>query len=117
MLSWVKSNLLAVAIIVVLLIVALGSAADGWRTRKLLREQQALQQTALEEAARAKERELEEAEKAWLRVLNPVSRDRDALKQNLARAEAEKFVPPGSAAEAVARWRALGYHVEVESCR
>jgi hypothetical protein len=117
---WIRKYPLAAGIIVVLLIVALGSAADAWRIRKLLKAQEVL----LQGQARAKERELEEAEEAWLRQLNasdrrlaPIRRERDDLKKRLAKVTAKPFSPPGSAVELSDRWRALGYRVEVGSCR
>ncbi len=102
------------------MVVALGSAADSWRTRKLLKAQEIL----LQDQAKAKERELEEAEEAWLRLVNasdrrlaPILRERDDLRKRLAKATGKPFAPPGSAGELADRWRALGYRVEVGSCR
>jgi hypothetical protein len=110
---WAPKKILTALTIAVLFLVALGSAVDSWRTRKALREVQALQQAALEDAAKAKEKEFREAEEAWLRVINPVTQERDALRKKLARVQGRKFDPPKDAAEAVKRWKALGYVVEV----
>lgn len=118
--TWLKKYPLAAGIIVVLLIVALGSTADSWRTRKLLKAQEAL----LQDQARAKERELEEAEEVWLRLMNasdrklaPILRERDALRKQLARVTGKPYVAPGSAGEVADRWKRLGYAVEVGICR
>ncbi len=118
--KWAFKNPLAVILSVVLLFVALGSAADSYRQRQLVKQLQ----VNLEDQAVAKERELEEAEQSWLRILNasdaklgPVLRERDALRKKLAAAVGTPFVAPGSAAEIVDRWQQLGYPVRVAPCR
>lgn len=120
MLSWAKSNLLAAVVIAVLLVVALGSAADSWRTRKLLRAQEIV----LKDAAKEKAKELLEADEAYqdllktsARELAPVLRERDALKKALARVQGKPFVPPGGDAEVKTRWRDLGYSVRTGVCQ
>ena len=117
--KWLRENLLVAVIIVVLLAVALAGAADSYRVRKLLKAQQVV----LEDQAKAKEQELADAEKAWLRVLNssdaklaPVLKERDALKKKLARADSVRFDPPEDDAETTARWKKLGYPVRVKPC-
>ncbi len=117
---WIRKYPWAAVAIVVLLAVALGSAADSWRIRKLLKAQEVL----LQDQAKAKERELEQAEEAWLRLMNasdrklaPILRERDALRKQLARVTGKPYVPPGSADEVVSRWKRLGYAVEVGPCR
>jgi hypothetical protein len=117
---WAKSNPLAVVIIAVCLMVAAAGAVDSYRGRKLLKAQQVV----LEDQARAKEQELRDAEKMWLRVLNssdaklaPVLQERDSLRKQLARVDAAPFVPPASDHEIVGRWHGLGYTVRVGPCK
>lgn len=125
MLSWIKAHPGIVAVFAVIsMAVALGSAADSWRTRKLLREQQEAQENVLKDAAKEKAKELQEADEAYIDLLKgsdkklaAALKGQDALKQQLARATAEKFAPPGSVDEVVARWRRLGYVVGVGPCK
>jgi len=117
--KWINSNRVVAGVIALALMVAFTSAADGYRTRKLLKAAQ----TSLEEADKAKERELADAKKAWDqrdadagRRLAPVLRERDALRAKVAALEAERskpFVAPATDSEIVSRFEALGYLVRV----
>lgn len=118
--AWMKANWKTAAIIVVLLLVAIASATDGYKTRRLLKAAQ----VNLEEADKAKEKELKEAEKEWLRIVNgadaklaPVLLERDALRAKLAARSSTPFETPVTDSEIAARWRALGYQVGVGPCR
>jgi len=109
--QWLRDNLLIAITIVVLLIVALGSAADSFQKRQLVKQLQA----NLVDQMEAKEKELEDAEEAWLKIVNPIAAERDALRKKLSKSG--KFRPPKDDEEAVRRWKALGYDVEVGPCR
>ena len=118
--KWLRENKKVAATIVILLLVAIASALDGYKTRRLLKAAQ----VNLEEADKAKEKELKEAEKGWLRVLNgadaklaPVLRERDALRAKLAARSSTPFEAPATDSDIVARWRALGYQVVVGTCK
>jgi len=117
--KWITGNRLIVVVSAVLFLIALASAADSYRTRKLLRAAQ----TNLEETQKAKEKELEAERVVWGgrlleadRKLAPVLKERDGLRVKLARLEAQAavpFSPPTSDSDREARWTALGYKVRV----
>ncbi len=114
--DWLKSNWKTAAIFVVLLLVAIASAGDGYRTRKLLKAAQ----TNLEDAQKEKVKELKDADATWGekvvdadRKLAPALREIDALRAKLAARDSIPFEAPATDNETVARWRALGYQVRV----
>lgn len=118
-LKWANANRLTAAIIVVLLLVATASALDGYKTRKLLKAAQ----VNLEEADKAKEKELKAAQEVWEkkaadadRKLGPVLRERDELRAKLAARDKEPFEAPTTGNEMIARWKDLGYAVRVGPC-
>ena len=118
--TWLKENWKIAGIFVVVCLIALASAGDGYRTRKLLKAAQ----TNLEEAAKVKEKELKEAEAGWLRSLNasdaklaPVLRERDDLRAKLAARDKTPFEAPATDKDTVARWKALGYAVRMGPCK
>jgi len=116
--GWVKANTLAAVIIVVLLMVALAGALDSYKHRGLLKQ---TEQT-LKDERKAKIKELAEAKKAWVRILNasdaklaPALREVKDLRRRLA--ASVPSAAPTTSGERVARWKALGYDVRVAPCR
>ena len=107
--EWLKKNFLLALTIVLLLVIALGSAVDSYRQRQLVKQLQA----NLVEWTKAFEEKMEEGEEAWLKIVNPVTKDRDALRKRLSKIEKKPFDRPESAQEMMKRWKDLGYTVEV----
>jgi hypothetical protein len=123
-LKWANSNRLLALVIVALFLVASASAVDSYSRRKEVRRLNTalgIQEKAL---LAEKEKELKEAEDVWLRSLSasdaklePVLRERDALRKRLAQVAGAPFVPPAGDEEVVARWKDLGYAVRVAPCK
>jgi len=107
--EWLKKNFLLALTIVLLLVIALGSAVDSYRQRQLVKQLQA----NLVERTKAFEEKMEEGEEAWLKIVNPVMKERDMLRKRLSKIEKKPFNRPESAKETAKRWKELGYTVEV----
>ena len=122
--KWLRENKMIAATIVILSLAVIASALDGYTSRREIRRLNTalgIQEKAL---LTAKEKELKEAEKDWLKVVNekdaklaPVLRERDALRAKLAARSSTPFDAPATDRDIVARWRALGYPVRVGPCR
>ena len=115
---WLKANWKIAGIIAVLSMVALAGALDSYKHRGLLKQTE----QALKDERKAKAKELEAAEKEWLRVLNasdaklaPALREVKDLRRRLA--ASVPSAAPTTSGERVARWKALGYDVRVTPCK
>jgi CHASE1-domain containing sensor protein len=109
--KWLKENFLLALTIVLLLTVALGGVVDSYRQRQLVKQLQA----NIVERTEKFEEAMKDGEKMWLSVINPVTKDRDALRKKLSKIEKKTFVKPESVEEEMKRWRNLGY--EVAPCK